>query len=190
MARKSGSQLGQALFKSALCTGVLFVIKAVELFGHISFGGLGIVPRTKPGLIGIVFSPLLHANVEHLLANSLPLFVLLTLLFWDKRYRPTSTLALIWITSGLGTWLIGRNDASGTPTVHLGASSVIYGLIAYLIAAGFWMSSWRAAFIAVIVFILYGGAVYGMLPQQGPISWEGHFCGALAGIWAASRTHR
>lgn len=190
MARKSGNSFGSALAISLACTGMLFVVKAFELAEHISLGGFGIVPRTKAGLIGILFSPLLHGNIAHLIANALPLLVLLTLLFWDNRYRPMLTLTLIWLASGLGTWLIGRDTIAGEPTVHIGASSIIYGLIAYLIASGFWMQSWRAAFIALGVFILYGGAVYGMLPQQGHISWEGHFCGALAGIWAASWNHR
>jgi membrane associated rhomboid family serine protease len=145
---------------------------------------LGIVPRTLPGLLGIVFCPLLHVNLAHLLANVLPLFVLLVLLFWDRHYHPDRTLACIWLASGFGTWLIGRGGA-----VHLGASSIVFGLVTYLVAAGFFMRSWRSAFMALLVFVLYGGVMYGILPQHGPVSWEGHLCGALAGIWAAHHQH-
>ena len=147
--------------------------------------GLGIVPRTLPGLVGIVFAPLLHASATHLLANLLPLFVLLALLFADRGYRPGWTLGFIWVVSGLGTWLIGRG-----PAVHLGASSIIYGLVAYLVASGLMMRSWRAALVALVVLLLYGGVWYGMLPQRGPVSWEGHLCGALAGLVAARWRHR
>jgi len=147
--------------------------------------GLGIMPRTLPGLVGVVFAPLLHASATHLVANLLPLFVLLALLFADRGYRPGWTLGFIWMASGLGTWLIGRG-----PAVHLGASSIIYGLVAYLVAAGLMMRSWRAAFVALVVLLLYGGVWYGLLPQRGPVSWEGHLCGALAGLVAARWRHR
>jgi membrane associated rhomboid family serine protease len=145
----------------------------------------GIVPRTVAGLPGIALAPLLHASAAHLFANALPLFVLLVLLFADRAYRPGRSLAAIWIVSGLGTWLIGRGHA-----VHLGASSIVYGLVTYLLVAGFRLRSWRAALVALLVLVLYGGLWYGVLPRSGPVSWEGHLCGALAGAWAAWRQHR
>ncbi len=146
--------------------------------------GFGIWPRTMWGLVGIVFSPLLHAHAAHLMANAAPLFVLLILLFWDKHYYPERTLGLIWLASGVGTWLIGRTDS-----VHIGASSIIYGLVTYLIVSGLLMRSWRSVLVSLLVLFLYGGAIYGILPQRGPISWEGHLSGALAGFWAATRNH-
>lgn len=146
---------------------------------------LGITPRTGRGLIGIAFSPLLHANLGHLIANAVPLFVLLTLLFLDRHYHPTETLLCIWLASGVGTWLIGRGGA-----VHLGASSIIYGLVTYLVASGLLQRTWQSVFIALLVVTLYGGVMYGVLPGRGPVSWEGHLCGACAGIWAAWRKRR
>lgn len=145
----------------------------------------GIRPRTGIGLIGIVCCPLLHAGLAHLAANLIPLFVLVILLFADPKYQPKRTLCWIWLLSGLGTWLIGR-----TGTVNVGASGVIYGLVTYLVVAGLRMRSWRAAVVALIVLLLYGGAIYGLLPQPGPISWEGHLSGAVAGIGIAMRHHR
>ena len=160
---------------------LLFLIEgADQLLRHqrgLSLDGLGIMPRTQAGLIGILFSPLLHANWEHLLANALPLLVLLTLLFWDKRYRPLPALTSIWFLSGLGTWAIGRPG-----TLHVGASSIIFGLVAYLITAGIFLHSWRTAIIALLVLLAFGGIFYGVLPQDGPISWEGHLCGSVAGV--------
>ena len=172
--------LGKAVGISATLVGAMFLILGLEIALHINLGGFGIHPRTKIGLIGIAFAPLLHGSVQHLLANALPLFVLLILLLSNSLYRPYSTLTWIWVASGLGTWLIGRGDA-----VHIGASSVIFGLAAFLIAAGFFLKSWRSAFVAILVFLFYGGIFYGVLPQNGPISWEGHLSGAVAGFWAA-----
>jgi membrane associated rhomboid family serine protease len=173
-----------AIETSAIMVGTLILIKLVEWSFHLSFSGLGIAPRTKYGAFGIIFSPLLHANSAHLLANSIPLFVLLILLFWDRHYHPYWTLAMIWVGSGLGTWLIGRD------AVHIGASSVIFGLVTYLIVAGVLMKSWRSALVAVLVLILFGGILYGVLPQAGPISWEGHLSGAIVGVLAAKQNHQ
>ncbi|MBU6402595.1 MAG: rhomboid family intramembrane serine protease [Verrucomicrobia bacterium] len=182
MARARKRTLAEAVETSTWLVAMLFVVKGIELVARVSLAGLGIVPRTERGLIGIVFSPFLHANAAHLLANALPLFILLVLLFWDRHYHPWLTLGLIWGISGLGTWLIGRGG-----TVHIGASSIIFGLTTYFIAAGFWMKSWRTVLVAVAVFLAFGGIFLGVLPTNGPISWEGHLSGALAGLWAARR---
>ena len=183
----------EAVQASALLVSVLFMVEFADLIlqhtRQASLAGFGIVPRTVPGLVGIAFSPLLHANLAHLLANALPLFVLLVLLFWDRHYYPVLTLASIWFFSGLGTWLIGRGSDDGRPVVHIGASSIIFGLVTYLIVAGFLLKSWRSAMVAVLVLVVFGGIFYGVMPHAGPISWEGHLSGALAGVWAAKRNH-
>jgi membrane associated rhomboid family serine protease len=170
---------------SVLLVGSMCLIMALEVFVYPGLAKLGIVPRTEAGLIGIAFAPLLHGSWQHLAANAPPLLVMLILLLSNPAYRPYATLAWVWIFSGLGTWLIGRGDA-----VHIGASSVIFGLAAFLIAAGFFLKSWRSAFVAILVFLLYGGIFYGVLPQNGPISWEGHLSGAIAGFWAAFAQRR
>src|SRR6266576_3991753 len=131
MARSQFKTFAEATQTSALLVSVVFLVELADLIlqraKSQTLAGFGIVPRTVPGLIGIAFSPLLHASPTHLLANALPLFVLLVLLFWDRHYYPALTLASIWFFSGLGTWLIGRGD-----TVHIGASSIVFGLVAYL----------------------------------------------------------
>lgn len=180
MADQRKTSLGRAARLSGLMVGVLFLVEAAAVGFRLPLQQYGIVPRTGPGLAGIVFCPLLHASFQHVLANSIPLFIFLLLLFSNSEYHPRRTLALIWAVSGLGTWLIGRGHA-----VHIGASSIVFGLAAFLVAAGFYARSWRAALVALCVFFFYGGLFFGVLPQAGPISWEGHLCGALAGIWVA-----
>ena len=183
----------EAVQASALMVSILFIVEFADLVlqqtRHSTLATFGIVPRTVSGLGGIAFSPLLHASPAHLLANALPLFVLLILLFWDRHYYPAVTLASIWFFSGLGTWLIGRGSDGGRSIVHIGASSIIFGLVTYLIIAGFLMKSWRSAIVALLVLIGFGGIFYALMPHAGPISWEGHLSGALAGIWAAKRNH-
>jgi membrane associated rhomboid family serine protease len=179
---KSQSTFAHAVLVSAAVILALFAVKGAEILFGVPLQQFGIVPRTAHGLIGILFSPFLHGNMHHLLANSVPLFILMVILFSNPKYHPSATVAFIWIASGVGTWLIGRGGA-----VHIGASSIVFGLAAFLIVAGLTMRSWRSATIAIFVFLLYGGIFYGALPQSGPISWEGHLCGAVAGVWSARR---
>src|SRR5262249_1078828 len=150
MGENRRSNVTDAFLTSFTVVGVMFLVLAVETVFHVSFARLGIVPRTEAGLPGIVFGPLLHANLHHLLANALPLFILLVLLLSYPAYHPYATFAFIWFGSGVGTWLIGRGNA-----VHMGASSVIFGLAAFLILAGFLMKSWRSALVAIFVFLFY-----------------------------------
>lgn len=181
MAEAKSSNFENAVARSAALIGVMFTVKCVEVLFHLSFESYGIVPRTEAGLLGVLFAPLLHANFQHLTANAIPLFILLLLLLSNRDYHPWRTLTLIWLGSGLGTWAIGRSGA-----VHVGASSVAFGLAAFLIVAGLRLQSWRTALVAIFVAIFYGGMFYGVLPHKGPISWEGHLSGAIIGAWAAT----
>src|SRR5256885_6819683 len=194
MARSQFKTFKEAAQTSALMISLLFLVEVSDLILRrekgLTFAGFGIVPRTVPGLGGIAFSPLLHASPAHLLANALPLFVLLILLFWDRHYYPAVTLASIWFFSGLGTWLIGRGSDGGRSIVHIGASSIIFGLVTYLIIAGFLMKSWRSAIVALLVLIGFGGIFFGVMPPAGPISGVGHLSGARAGICAAKAKHQ
>lgn len=190
MAYARKHSFGYAVEAAAPLIAIMALIKVLEILTGRSLAGLGIQPRSVHGLIGILTAPLLHGSVAHLLANIGPLYILLVLLFWDKTYHPSRTLTTIWLASGLGTWAIGRSTGpEGQPTVHIGASSLIFGLVAYLLAAGILTAKWRTFFVAVLVFLIFGGIYVGMLPNNGPISWEGHLSGAAAGLFAAYNNH-
>lgn len=134
--------------------GIVLLLVLVEFVDQLFGVGLdrfGIVPWTSSGLIGVVFAPLLHGGFGHLTANVGPLFVLLIILFWNRRYFPERSILLIWILSGIGTWLIGRQHA-----VHIGASSIVFGLVSYLIVAAIWMACWRALFFLFWCFCCLG----------------------------------
>ena len=161
----------------------LYAVWFLEVASNMKLALFGIVPRTLHGLPGIVFSPFLHYSMAHLSANASSLFVMLLILFLNKEYKPEETLLYIWILSGVGTWLIGRH------AIHIGASGVIYGLVAYLVSAGYWLKSWRTAIISLLVLVFYGGIFYGLLPHRGFVSWEGHLSGAIAGWWVARLHH-
>ena len=178
---------GEAAQISSVIVGVIFIVHLLNGMVGMQLNAFGIRPRTGAGLFGIVCSPFLHANAAHVTANCTALLILLFLLFLNRKYRAEETLLLIWFGSGFGTWLIGRSSAAH-PEVHIGASGVIYGLIVYLIAAGWWMKGWRPVIAAIVVLFLYAGAIYGVVPTNQRISWEGHLCGAIVG-WIVARYH-
>jgi membrane associated rhomboid family serine protease len=180
VARKAKRGFLDAVEISAIVVLVLFAMFYVNVFFGGGLNKFGIVPRTGWGLLGIIFSPLLHYNQAHLTANGISLFMLLVILFSHREYRADVAFTWIWLLSGVGTWLIGRGHRT-----HIGASGVIYGVVTYLIAAAWWLRSWRSAMLAILILFLYGGIFYGMLPQPGFISWEAHLSGAIAGLVVA-----
>lgn len=140
----------------------------------------GIRPLSWTGLWGLLFSPFLHLNLSHIMANTLPLFILLTLsLVYDLEATIFALIIIMAVGGGL-VWLFG-----GSNTVHIGASGVIFGLIGFLLAAGIFLRDWKALLTAGAVFFLYGGILLSnFVPKQG-VSWTGHLFGFLAGILAA-----
>lgn len=183
MATRSNSPLSTVHLAAWLVTvEVLIHIWNVFVPGW-DFRVFGILPRNRFGLPGIAAAPLLHGSFGHLAANVPSLFLLVAVLGWHSGRRALRALTGIWLLAGLGTWLIGRGGR-----LHIGASGVIYGLIAYLIASGFYTRSWRTILVAAVVLFFYAGAVWGLLPGSGHVSWEGHLAGAAAGLFVASRT--
>lgn len=190
MAARTTWRFGEAFHLSLTFVTLLFAVKGVEWVWGVSLSGWGILPRDPWGLTGVLFAPLLHANLTHLSANAGPLLVLLTLLFAQRNYQPGWSFTSIWILGGLGTWLIGRAHSGELPFIHLGASGLIYGLVCHLIRCGWRLRDWKAASVAALVLALYGGLFKGVIPASGSVSWEAHLCGAAAGFWAAGRLPR
>jgi membrane associated rhomboid family serine protease len=154
-------------------------IWCVFIIGHVlpfRLESFGITPRTFRGLVGIPMAPFLHANLAHLISNTVPLTVLLLLLAGSKA-RSWAIVVYIVLLSGALLWMFGR------PAIHIGASGLIYGLIAYLIVSGISERRIVPMMIAIVVGFLYGGTLAsGVLPTSAShISWEGHLFGAIAG---------
>jgi membrane associated rhomboid family serine protease len=142
----------------------------------------GIVPRTADGLIGIVAAPFLHANLHHLIANTIPflMFGWLVMLRDRRHFLPVTLYAML--GAGIVAWSIG---APGS--VHVGASGVIFGYLGFLLLSGWYARSFASIAISLLVAVLWGGTVLGVLPGTPGISWEGHLGGFLGGVLAARR---
>lgn len=145
----------------------------------------GIVPRTMSGLRGILFAPFLHANLQHLLSNTVPFVVLGWLVMLrDKTHFGRVTLAAA-LASGLASWLLG---APGS--VHVGASGVIFGYLGFLMLSGWYARTIGSVLLSVGVTALWGGLVFGVLPSVPGVSWQGHLGGFIGGILAARALHK
>ena len=160
---------------------LLWLVQVMNaFFFHGSLNRLGIQPRTVDGLQGILFAPMLHSSFAHLMANTIPLLVL----GWFVLLRGTRTFAVVTIVtiliSGLGTWLIGPANS-----VHIGASGLVFGYFGFLVLNSYFERSLSAVLWALLVFFLYGGLLWGVLPQGNGISWQGHLFGFIGGGVAA-----
>lgn len=167
---------------------LLGLMWALEVVDQSSGGALdlyGIHARELDGLPEIFTAPFLHAGWQHLASNSVPFLVLgfLVLLSGLARWL-VATLSSV-VSSGLCAWLL-------TPagTIVLGASGLVFGWLAYLLARGLWSRRPGQVALAVVVLLVYGGLIWGVLPGAPGISWQAHLGGAVGGVLAARSLHR
>jgi len=164
---------------------VLWVVFLLDWIIPVDFNRFGLEPRSLFGAIGIVTMPFLHRDVAHLAGNTIPLFILLTLLAGSKA-RSWEIVGEIVLVGGVLLWLFGRN------ATHVGASGLVFGLIAFLILSGLLERRVVPLIVALLVAFLYGGTLLsGVLPTVARgVSWDGHLCGAIAGGLSASFLHK
>lgn len=161
---------------------LLYIVEAVNSADH---GRLslddGVHPRQVSGLWGIVWAPALHANWGHLAGNTLPVLVLGFLTLLSGIGRGLAVTAVVWVVAGLGQWLTG-----GSHTSHIGASVLIFGWLAYLLVRGLFNRSLWQILLGLALLAVYGSALWGVLPNQPNVSWQGHLFGAIGGVLAAA----
>ena len=162
--------------------GAMWVTFAVNTLLAGALLQFGIVPRTTHGLIGILVAPFLHANLNHLLANTVPFLIFgwLVLLRDRRHFVPVTLYAML--GAGLLAWTIGAPNS-----VHVGASGVIFGYLGFLLLSGWYTRSVVSIVISLGVALLWGGTVMQVLPGTPGISWEAHLGGFIGGVLAARR---
>ena len=140
---------------------------------------LALHPRDVGGLVGILGMPFVHGSLHHLLANTVPLLIMGGLLVARGAAYFLRVSAAIALLGGVTLWLLGREAA------HIGASGLVFGIFGFLIVRGIYERSVRSALVALVVFLTYGTMIFGVLPQGGHVSWEGHLFGLIAGAVVA-----
>lgn len=176
MQNQEKTKILKSLKHPLLLLSIFWVIKIVESYFRISFAEYGIKPRTTEGLLGIIFYPFIHGDWSHLINNSISYFILSFSLYYFYDKIATKIWFWIYILSGIWLWSLGR------PNYHIGASGIIYGLAAFLFFSGIFRKNKSLSIISLLVVFIYGSMVWGVLPIDYTISFEGHFTGALSGF--------
>jgi len=167
----------RSLFFPSLLIIILWSIKGSELILGVSFTRLGIHPRELDGIVGIITAPLIHGDMNHLIDNSIPLFLLMLALFYFYYPIAYRVVILGWLISGFWIWVGARPYAW-----HIGASGLIYCFASFIFFSGILKKNPRLLAISLLVIFLYGGMVWGILPVNTMISWESHLYGGIAGL--------
>jgi len=166
----------------AIIVSLMWMVKGSEIVFGFSAGQFGIRPLELSGLTGIILSPFIHGDWNHLFANTIPMLVLPAALFYFYRSLAFRILLLTTLICGFWVWA-GARDAS-----HIGASGVIYGLASFLMVSGFIRKENRLMALSLVVVFLYGSFVWGIFPELFPeknISWESHLSGLVTGLLLA-----
>ena len=158
---------------------LMWVIHLFKVAMGLNLGGYGVYPRSLDGLHGILFSPLIHGDFHHLISNTIPIFALSALIFLFYKRVAYQSFILIYLLTGLAVWLFAR------PVYHIGASGVVYGLVAFVFWNGIFRRNMKSIVLALIVTTVYSGYFLGILPNQPGISWESHLFGGIVGIIVA-----
>ncbi|MDU0479801.1 rhomboid family intramembrane serine protease [Staphylococcus chromogenes] len=164
--------------------GFLVIIWAVHIVNMLLRGALvafGVQPLDLSSIWHIFTSPLIHGSISHIMSNSVPgaIFVFLVALSGRKAFWEVTLIA--GLIGGIGTWFFG-----GVGTSHVGASGLIYGWLAYLIVRGVFNRSFSQFALGIVLAFAYGGLIYGVLPNEAGVSWQGHLFGGIGGLVAGA----
>lgn len=163
----------------AAFTGLLYLVEAVDTMLNDTLEDQGIDPRSMDGLDGVLWAPLLHDGWPHLVSNTIPVLVLGFFVLANGLRLFAIVTGVVWLVGGLGTWLVAGGG------IHIGASILVFGWMLFLLVRGFYNRSAGQITLAVMLFLLWGGMLWGVLPLAPGISWQGHLFGALGGVLAA-----
>ncbi|WP_106396366.1 rhomboid family intramembrane serine protease [Actinocorallia populi] len=176
-------QATRALSGAALVGGMLALMWLLESIDYVLGGWLdlyGIRALYLPDLPQIFSAPFLHGNFEHLMANTVPFAVLGFVAALRGPGKFVLMNLIVIVIGGLGVWFTGPPDSE-----TLGASLLVFGYFGYILGRGFFERHFGDTLIAVAAFIVYGGILYGVLPTNTMVSWQGHLFGLIGGLTAS-----
>jgi len=173
-------KIGRSIKTALAAVAILWLVYLIDYVVPLDLRLYGLRPRQLDSLAGIVFTPFLHLDLRHLIANSGVLFILLTVSLSFSRKLTFWAIGIIVLAGGGLVWATGKEG-----TIHIGASGVIFGLIGFLMCLGIFRRDWKALVISLAIFLLYGGALQSLFLYVPGISWTGHLFGFISGVLAA-----
>lgn len=177
--RLDTDRLRRAFALAAVFAVLLWLIKITEVAFGLDLSNLSIYPGRPETLPGLALAPLIHGSLSHLFANTAPILVLGTLLIYGYPKAARILLPAIYLGSGFGVWLFAR------PAWHLGASGLTFGMMFFVFTIGILRWDRRAIALSLVVFLLYGGMIWGIFPMKPDVSFEYHLFGAGIGVLLA-----
>lgn len=177
------SHLRNAIPPALIVLIIMWIVYWSDYLFVYDFHKLGVLPKTSNGLKGIFFMPWIHSHgdIRHLLNNSIPTFLLLTLLFYSYREIALRVFLLSWFITGILLWVFAQNHGA----YHIGMSGVIYALAAFLFTSGVLRKYLPLQALSLFIVFIYGSMIWGIFPTEQHISWEGHLSGMLVGVFLA-----
>lgn len=171
-----------AILFAFIVLGAMWIGYLVQIGPFPEFTGYGVRPQQWNGLIGVVFSPLLHSteDIWHILNNSIGIGITAYLLYYFYRDVALRVLLISWVLSGLLTWILGESGSN-----HIGMSGVIYAVTFFLLVSGFLRKNNMLIRLSLGMVFLYGSLIWGIFPIKEGMSWEGHLGGFLTGLMLA-----
>jgi membrane associated rhomboid family serine protease len=170
--------------QATILGGFIITIWLLELidsiFLHQALNTFGVWPRRLRGLWGILFMPLLHGSLAHVAANTMPFLVLGWLVMLRRLSDFIVVTTVTMLVTGAGIWFFGASRS-----VYIGASGLIFGYFGFLLFRGYFKRSLQSLLVTLVVIILYGGLLWGVVPQRNGISWEVHLLGFVGGALCA-----
>lgn len=158
----------------------MWVLYFLRLFAPYRIDLVSIHPREIEGLLGVLTASFFHYDFNHLIANSVPLFVfmLILMLFFERSFF--KVIFFVMFFGNFFTWVLGKNN------YHLGASGLIYGLFAFNLVYGLYLRRVESIVVNLIVITLYTTSIVtGLLPKEAYVSYSSHWFGFLVGLYVA-----
>ncbi|MGK0325729.1 MAG: membrane associated rhomboid family serine protease [Polaribacter sp.] len=154
----------------------IWLIYWIEIQFGLNFNKFGVYPRTLEGFRGVFLTHFIHSNTNHVFNNSIPLFVLLSSLFYFYKDIAYKVLFFGGFLTGCLTWCIARDS------YHIGASGIVYLLFSFVFFSGIIRKHFRLVALSLVIIFSYGSMIWYVLPIKEGMSWEGHLSGFLIGL--------
>ena len=158
---------------------LMWLVKIIEVIQNYKYTRLVIYPREFDGLVGILTAPFIHSDWQHLMSNSIPMLALMSMVMVFYKRVAVPSIVIITIFTGFTVWLFARD------AYHVGASGVVYGLVAFVAWTGIFRRNLKSIILALVILVVFGSYFHGIIPNKEGVSWESHLFGGLVGIFTA-----